>query len=73
LTGKVRLVKFRARFPFFYFCDISFDDAFSVGYTHSRGSPDILGVTQNVSAYQDLATSNSNIYAEYTEISYRNG
>jgi len=32
-----------------------------------------IGVTQNASAYQDLATSNSNIYAEYTEISYRNG
>jgi hypothetical protein len=32
-----------------------------------------IGVTQNASAYQDLATSNSNIYSEYTEISYRNG
>jgi len=35
--------------------------------------PHIIGVTQNASAYQDLATSISNIYAEYTEISYRNG
>jgi len=32
-----------------------------------------IGVTQNASAYQDLATSNNNIYEEYTEISYRNG